>query len=138
MREIRRVAILAALPLLVLASAASAQHIAPTLDSPGGAFPDRGYFSPYAGRNFPTRVFWGETHLHTGMSLDAGAFGATLKPADAYQFARGEEVTSSTGQRVKLSRPLDLLVVADHSDNMGFFPRLASGEPPISDSSRRR
>ncbi|NIV48917.1 MAG: DUF3604 domain-containing protein, partial [Gammaproteobacteria bacterium] len=61
------------------------------------------------------------THLHTGMSMDAGAFGARLKPEDAYRFARGEELTSSTGQRVKLSRPLDFLVVADHSDNMGFF-----------------
>ena len=45
--------------------------------------------------------------------------------------AKGEEVVSSTGQRVKLSRPLDFLVVADHSDNMGFFPRLFAGEPEL-------
>jgi hypothetical protein len=52
-------------------------------------------------------------------------------PEDAHRFARGEEITSSTGQRVKLSRPLDFLVVADHSDNMGFFPRLAAGDPKM-------
>jgi hypothetical protein len=87
-----------------------------------GAFPAQKHFSPYAGRNFPTQVFWGDTHLHTGMSMDAGAFGARLLPEDAYRFARGEELTSSTGLKVKLKAPLDFLVVADHSDNMGFFP----------------
>ena len=103
---------------------------APTPDAVS-AFPGQKYYSPYAGRNFPTQVFWGDTHLHTGMSMDAGAFGARLVPEDAYRFARGEELTSSTGQRVKLGRPLDFLVVADHSDNMGFFPRLYSGDPEM-------
>jgi len=84
-------------------------------------------YSPYAGGAVPTRVFWGDTHLHTSYSMDAGAFGARLGPEDAYQFARGEEVVSSTGQRVRLARPLDFLVVADHSDNMGFFPDLNAG-----------
>jgi hypothetical protein len=101
---------------------------APT-SSAEGAFPAQKHFSPYAGRNFPTQVFWGDTHLHTGMSMDAGAFGARLLPEDAYRFARGEELTSSTGLKVKLGRPLDFLVVADHSDNMGFFPRLYAGDP---------
>jgi hypothetical protein len=96
-----------------------------------GAFPAQKHYSPYAGRNFPTQVFWGDTHLHTGMSMDAGAFGARLEPEDAYRFARGEELTSSTGLKVKLDRPLDFLVVADHSDNMGFFPRLYSGDPEM-------
>jgi hypothetical protein len=65
------------------------------------------------------------------MSMDAGAFGARLGPEDAYRFARGEELTSSTGLKVKLDRPLDFLVVADHSDNMGFFPRLYAGDPEM-------
>jgi len=93
------------------------------------AYPAQKHFSPYAGRNFPTQVFWGDTHLHTGLSMDAGAFGARLSPDDAYRFARGEELVSSTGLKVKLDRPLDFLVVADHSDNMGFFPRLYAGDP---------
>lgn len=88
-------------------------------------------YSPYAERDFPTRPFFGDTHLHTAFSMDAGAFGAKLTPRDAYRFARGEEVTSSTGQPVKLSRPLDFLVVADHSDNMGFFPDLFAAKPEV-------
>ena len=92
-------------------------------------FPSKPPYSPYAGRNFPTRPFFGDTHLHTSFSMDAGAFGARLGPRDAYRFARGEEVTASSGQPAKLSRPLDFLVVADHSDNMGFFPDLFAGKP---------
>ncbi|TIW90228.1 MAG: DUF3604 domain-containing protein, partial [Mesorhizobium sp.] len=88
-------------------------------------------YSPYAGRNFPTRPFFGDTHLHTGASFDAGAFGARLTPRDAYRFARGEEITASSGQPAKLSRPLDFLVVTDHSDNMGMFPDLFAGKPDV-------
>jgi len=94
------------------------------------AFKQRPY-SPYVGRNFPTRPFFGDTHLHTSFSFDAGAFGARLVPRDAYRFAKGEEINSSSGQRVRLSRPLDFLVVADHSDNMGFFPQLLAGDAKI-------
>jgi hypothetical protein len=88
-------------------------------------------YSPYVGRNFPTRPFFGDTHLHTAVSFDAGAFGARINPPEAYRLARGEEITASSSQRVKLSRPLDFLVVADHSDNMGFFPKLLSGDPTL-------
>jgi hypothetical protein len=88
-------------------------------------------FSPYADRDFPTVPLWGDSHLHTGNSFDAGAFGATLLPEDAFQFARGDEIVSSTGIPVKLSRPLDFLVVSDHSDNMGFFPDLRVGKEHI-------
>ena len=84
-------------------------------------------YSPYAGRNFPSRVFWGDTHLHTSASMDAGAFGNRLGFEEAYRFARGEELTASGGERVKLSRPLDFLVISAHSDNMGFFPALFAG-----------
>ncbi|MFV1983423.1 MAG: DUF3604 domain-containing protein [Thiohalomonadales bacterium] len=95
-------------------------------------------YSPYASRKFPDHPLWGDTHLHTAISFDAGAFGARLLPPDAYRFARGEEVVSSTGQPVKLSRPLDFLVVADHSDNMGFFPKLQAGAPYIMASNKGR
>jgi hypothetical protein len=88
-------------------------------------------YSPYAGRNYPTRPYFGDQHLHTAASMDAGAFGCRLTPADAYRLAKGGEVTTSTGQKAKLSRPLDWLVVADHSDNMGFFPDLFAGKPEL-------
>ncbi|MGB3564005.1 MAG: DUF3604 domain-containing protein [Thermoanaerobaculia bacterium] len=94
------------------------------------AFKERPY-SPYAGGAVPNRVFWGDTHLHTSFSMDAGAFGARLDPNDAYRFARGEEVESSTAGRVRLARPLDFLVVADHSDNMGWFPDLFAAAPNL-------
>jgi len=94
------------------------------------AFAKRPY-SPYAGRSYPTRPLFGDTHLHTAFSMDAGAFGARVSPRDAYRLAHGEEITASSGQPVKLSRPLDFLVVADHSDNMGFFPDLFAGKPEV-------
>ncbi len=117
--------------LLMTGSQAMTQDPTPPEETLKDAFPAQKHYSPYAGRSFPTNVYWGDTHLHTGMSMDAGAFGARLGPEDAYRFARGEELASSTGQKVKLSRPLDFLVVADHSDNMGFFPRLFAGEPAL-------
>lgn len=88
-------------------------------------------YSPYAKRDFATNVYFGDTHLHTDISMDAGAFGDRLGLDAAYKFARGEQVNSTRGGPVRLSRPLDFLVVADHSDNMGFFPDLLDGSPHI-------
>jgi Protein of unknown function (DUF3604) len=102
-----------------------------TRDSAEKAFPAKPVYSPYADRNFPTRPYFGDTHLHTSFSMDAGAFGARLSPRDAYVFAKGNQIVSSSGQSVKLSRPLDFLVVADHSDGMGFFPLVLNGDPSI-------
>ena len=104
---------LASMLLLTIAIPSKASEPAAGLDagSPdpkvlGGLYPGRTY-SPYAQRSFPSKVYWGETHLHTGVSLDAGLFGNILGHEDAYRFARGEEVKSSTGLPAKLSRPLD-------------------------------
>ena len=88
-------------------------------------------YSPYAGRGFPTRVYWGDSHVHTDNSLDARGFGVTLGPEQAFRFARGEEVTTSNGERFKLSRPLDWLVVADHSDGMGAMKEIIAGNPKL-------
>ena len=122
------------LPLLVLAGStpALAQDTG-NLDASSAerAFPKKPSYSPYAGRNFPVRPFFGDTHLHTSYSMDAGAFGTRLGPREAYVFARGRQVTASTGQPVKLSRPLDFLVVSDHSDGMGFFPMVIGGDPKV-------
>ncbi|WP_461481880.1 DUF3604 domain-containing protein [Porticoccus sp.] len=104
---------------------------APDEEQAGRVHSTKPVYSPYAGRNFPTRPYFGDTHLHTAFSMDAGAFGARLGPRDAYRFARGNQVTSNTGQPVKLARPLDFLVVADHSDGMGFFPLINGGAPEI-------
>ncbi|MGD8682167.1 MAG: DUF3604 domain-containing protein, partial [Lysobacterales bacterium] len=97
----------------------------------GRILPDKPPYSPYAGRAFPTRPLFGDTHVHTSFSLDAGAAGARLGPADALRFGKGDELMASSGQRVKLSRPLDFMVVADHSDGFGLFPRLLAGDPEL-------
>ena len=88
-------------------------------------------YSPYAKRNFPNRPLWGDTHLHTALSLDARSAGVILTPEDAYRFARGQEVVSSNGETVRLSRPLDWLVVSDHSDAMGAMNEVVKGNPAL-------
>jgi len=102
----------------------------PDSEALADAIPKRPY-SPYAAGAVPNQVFWGDTHVHTSYSMDAGAFGNRLGPEEAYRFARGEEVESTTAGPARLARPLDFLVVADHSDNMGFFPDLFAGDPAI-------
>ena len=87
-------------------------------------------YSPYVDQHFPNRVFWGDTHCHTSFSFDAG-FLTTLGPDVAYRFARGEEVTSTTGVRAKLQRPLDFLVVSDHAEFIGLPDMLREGNPDL-------
>ena len=82
---------------------------------------------------FPERVFWGDQHLHTAWSADAGAVGTRLGPEKALRFARGEEVTSATGQKAKLHRPLDWLAVTDHSDGAGVIISVIEGDPAVMD-----
>ena len=115
---------------LTTISALASDIGSPDLDTIKGLYPGKAY-SPYAKRSFPSDVYWGETHLHTGLSLDAGLFGNTLGHEEAYRFARGEEVTSATGLPVRLSRPLDWLVITDHSDMMGFASDVQKGSPNI-------
>ncbi|MEJ2534471.1 MAG: DUF3604 domain-containing protein [Gammaproteobacteria bacterium] len=88
-------------------------------------------YSPYAGRNFPSRPLWGEMHLHTSWSGDAVASGTRIGPDEALRFAQGEEITSSTGQKVKLSRPYDWMMVADHSDALNMFNSVLEGDPAL-------
>ena len=114
----------------ILSAPTAMAQIKPSAESLNDLYPGKAY-SPYAERSFPDRVFWGDTHLHTGLSMDAGLFGARLGLEDAYRFARGEEVTASSGQPVRLGRPLDWLVIADHSDGMGFFNDMQAGSPDI-------
>ena len=87
-------------------------------------------FSPYAGRNFPQRPLWGDSHLHTMVSVDAGTM-TRLTQEQAFRFARGEEVTTTHGLRAKLSRPLDWLVVSDHAEMYGLMPQLLAGDAEV-------
>ena len=101
--------------------------------------PSTANYSPHVDNNFPSAVYFGDTHVHTDISMDAGAFGNNLGVAEAYRFARGETVESSNGLKAKLVKPLDFLVIADHTDNMGFFPDLLAGaDHVVSDPTGKR
>jgi hypothetical protein len=123
-------ALLAASTLAIIAPAAAQDAGTVSVEDLASLYPGETY-SPYANRSFPSNIYWGETHVHTGLSLDAGLFGNILGHADAYRFARGEQITSSTGLPVKLGRPLDWLVITDHSDMMGIATDIQKGTPNI-------
>ena len=98
---------------------------------PSAIRPRSAEYSPYLNYNYPDRVFFGDSHVHTSYSPDAGMFGNTLGPDEAYRFAKGETVTSSTGVRARLLRPLDWLVVADHAENIGLAPMIAESNADL-------
>jgi hypothetical protein len=116
--------------LLALLIAAPLSAVAAAYVEKATAADDRPY-SPYADIDYPTDVFFGDTHVHTALSGDAGGAGTTLMPDDAYRFARGEQVTSNTGLPVKLDRPYDFYMITDHSDGMGMITDLIAGAPNI-------
>ena len=65
-------------------------------------------------------MYFGATHLHTSLSFDAYRDGNTTKsPEEAYRFAKGEELEGHDGVPVRISRPRDFIVVADHAEYMG-------------------
>src|SRR5688572_18633216 len=123
--------VVSAMTMALAASALIAGCSRKESEPAAAATPDVTTATAVATTGRPTQVFFGDTHLHTSMSMDAGLFGNRLGVEDAYRFARGEEVMASSKQKAKLSRPLDFLVVADHSDNMGFAPDLIAGKPEL-------
>ena len=87
-------------------------------------------YSPSARTDYPDRVYWGDTHVHTNLSNDAFAMGnQILSPDDAYRYAKGETVVTHGGMKTRLRRPLDFLVVSDHAANLGVMARLAAADP---------
>jgi len=111
--------------LIALSTAGIAQ------DVPLAPPPEAATYSPYTGQDFPNQVLFGDTHLHTGFSADAGLVGAVRTPDDAYRFAKGEVVTSNQGIPARLGRPLDWLVVADHAENLGLPIAMRERNPDL-------
>lgn len=95
-------------------------------------------YSPHVNIPYPTRAYWGDTHVHTALSGDAFSLGARLTSYDAYRFAKGETVRSTGEEDVRLRRPLDFLMVADHAENLGVIPRVAAGDESIPESGQRQ
>ena len=112
---------------MITASLTLAQDMIPNRE---GILAQTPSYSPYAGREFPTAVLWGDSHLHTAISVDAGTM-CRVGQEDAFRFARGEEITTTHGLKAKLSRPLDWLVVSDHAEMYGLMPQLLKGDPEI-------
>jgi len=112
----------------VVIPVASAQY---AVNPEGLAGPSSRPYSPYADRAFPTDVYFGDTHVHTALSADAGGSGTRLQPRETYRFARGEQVISNSGQPVKLARPFDFYMITDHSDAMGAITDIIGGAPNI-------
>ena len=77
----------------------------------------------------PMEVYFGDPHIHTSISADAAMWGNTLSLEDTYRFGRGEEATSHKGWKAKLTRPLDWMVISDHSDVWGFYQRIRDCDP---------
>jgi Protein of unknown function (DUF3604) len=117
--------------IVVIGLAVSFSGVAFAQDAPISAPPATAEYSPYPGQDFPNEVFFGDTHLHTAFSADAGLVGARLTPDDAFRFAKGEEVVSSTGVPARLARPLDFLVVTDHAENLGLPMAMAERNPVL-------
>jgi hypothetical protein len=88
-------------------------------------------YSPYVDQHYPQRVFFGDAHHHTSYSVDSGVIGNKNSPEVSFRFARGEEVTSNTGQRAQLIRPLDFLVVTDHAEYLGIAELLDTADPAL-------
>ena len=89
-------------------------------------------YGPGEKERIPRRVYWGDTHLHTSFSPDASLTGnSKLGPAEAYEFARGETVMGHNGMKARLDRPLDFLVVTDHSEYLGILPLVRAGDPEV-------
>jgi hypothetical protein len=128
MRHHRTAAVVIALQLAAGGLQAQQLDMAPER---GDVTLGREEYSPYLHEGYPQRVFWGDTHLHTAYSTDAGMIGNVLGPEEAYRFARGETVVASGGQRARLQRPLDFLVVADHAENLGLASMIAESNPEL-------
>lgn len=88
-------------------------------------------YSPHIGADYPQNVYFGDTHLHSSWSTDAGMAGATLGPDEAYRVSRGDEITSHDGWKVKLVRPLDFVVLSDHAENLGLADFIRRSDPIV-------
>ncbi|MEY3016878.1 MAG: hypothetical protein RL336_13 [Pseudomonadota bacterium] len=88
-------------------------------------------YSPQAAAEYPTKLLFGDLHLHTSYSSDAGMIGARLGPDEAYRFARGEKLISNFGSPVQIARPLDFLAVTDHAENLGLAPMVVRSDPEL-------
>jgi len=112
--------------ILFVNPAAFAQDVLP---EPSTVSAPKQEYSPFVGQHYPDDVLFGDTHLHTSWSTDAGMVGTTVSPDEAYHLAKGGTITSSTGWQVKLIRPLDFVLISDHAENLGLADLIRTSDP---------
>lgn len=80
-----------------------------------------------------TQLYWGDTHLHTSSSVDAYATGNYVTdPDSAFRYARGIPILHPvTREKIRIERPLDFLVVADHAELLQLQVRLDEEDPEL-------
>ena len=88
-------------------------------------------YSPFIEQKYPENVFWGDTHLHSFLSGDAYSMGNRISPDEAYRFAKGETIKATGGDKVRIRKALDFMMVADHAENLGVLPALVAGNPKL-------
>ena len=112
-----------------LAVAACSERIAEPAPAQEAAIVSGGGASSGAER----QLLWGDTHVHTSNSVDAFMSGAANADIDtAYRFAKGLPVVNPrTGARIRIDRPLDFIVIADHAENLGISMRVVQQDPGI-------
>lgn len=77
-------------------------------------------------------AYFGELHLHTGMSFDAFLIGTRVYPETGYQYARGDEVEVN-GKKFR-RKPLDFCAVTDHSEYLGQMYVASQPDGPLANT----
>ena len=119
-----------ALGLFLSAMTLSGTAVSQDINPPEEQFEEpKQEYSPFVDDHFPTQAFFGDTHVHTSWSTDAGMTGVKLGPDEAYRFAKGEQVVSNLGWKVQLHQPLDFIVISDHAENLGLADFIQRSDP---------
>ena len=113
------------------AAAGAEPEALPAIEEKPARTKDGSPYSPYVRVEYPTAVFWGETHLHSSNSADALGAGNRLGPEETMRFARGDEVMASSGQPARLGRALDFVVLTDHAEGLGVMMQLLLGNETL-------
>lgn len=126
----------AAVAALIAAGAALAANSGGAKPAPAPAAKPAA--APAAGGHLPgwnpdRNAYFGDLHVHTGLSFDAYIFNVRAMPDDAYRFARGEPIKHANGMDIRLAGgPLDFTAVTDHSEYMGAMREANDPSRPLS------
>ncbi len=89
-------------------------------------------YSPYVGLEYPSTVYFGDTHLHTSLSTDAYSTGNRLDADHAYRFAKGETVKASNGE---LHEKIYNVALSDGRKDKGHETKTVGSTVDVADAS---